>query len=320
MNIMITGGSGFIGSRLVDELSYNDEHRVIVFDKVDNGINSDILIKGDIRDQDAIKRSCQNIDIIYHLAAEHADNISPISLYEDVNIGGAKNVVAAAKANEIKNIIFTSSVAIYGLDQDRPDETMTPNPFNEYGRTKYEAEKIFLQWAKEDPLNSLTIIRPAVVFGEGNKGNVYNMMRQIRSGRFVIIGDGHNKKSMGYVGNLSILLTSLINVKPGIEIYNFAGRPDLSSKEIVSIVADEMGYKKKIPNAPKWFGLLVGFIYDIFSKVTGKKYAISLIRIKKFISDTTVNTEHLYNSRFIEKYSLEEGLRRMIKDCKHNKD
>lgn len=312
MKILVTGGSGFIGTRLIDDL-LKENHNVKIFDKVTSSKYPELVQIGDVRDNKALLEACKDIEIIYNLAAEHADDVTPISLYEDVNIGGAKNVIAAAKATNIKKIVFTSSVAIYGLNRGTPDESMDAQPFNEYGRTKYEAEKLFLEWVKEDNDNSLTIVRPAVVFGENNRGNVYNLMKQIASGKFLMVGDGKNRKSMGYVGNISAFLASLVTVKNGVEIYNFAGKPDLSSKEIVEIIQDELGKNKKIiPSVPYWLGLLGGYSFDILAKLTGKKFPVSSIRIKKFTAETTVSTDRLFESGFQEPYSLEEGLRKMI--------
>jgi len=312
MKVLVTGGSGFIGTRLVEDLLKRNCN-VEIFDKVTSKKYPDLVRIGDVRDEQALIESCEGIDVIYNLAAEHADDVTPISLYEDVNIGGAKNVVSAAKVNNIKRIVFTSSVAIYGLNRGTPDESMDAEPFNEYGRTKYEAEKIFLEWANEDKGNSLTIVRPAVVFGENNRGNVYNLIKQIASGKFLMVGNGKNKKSMGYVGNISAFLASLATPKEGVEIYNFAGKPDLSSKKIVEIVHNELGIKKKILSVPYWIGLLGGYSFDIVAKLTGKKFPISSIRIKKFTAETTVSTHKLFESGFKEPYSLEEGLRKMIR-------
>ncbi len=253
------------------------------------------------------------VDFIYNLAAEHADDVSPESLYADVNIGGSENVVTAAKANGIKSIIFTSSVAIYGLNRGTPNESMEAQPFNEYGRTKNEAEKIFLEWVTESDENSLTVLRPAVVFGENNRGNVYNLMSQIESGKFLMVGDGKNRKSMGYVGNISAFLSEQVNAKVGTYIYNFSDKPDLSSNEIVQIIKDEMNITSNVPSVPYWLGLFGGYTFDLLSKLTGKIFPVSSIRIKKFCAETTVNTDRLLESGFSAPYTLEEGIRNMIR-------
>lgn len=311
MNVLITGGSGFIGTRLVEDL-LKEGHSVKIFDKANSDKYPELVTIGDVRDVNALVEALKGIDIVYNLAAEHADNVTPISLYSDVNIGGAKNIVFAAKSNGVKKIVFTSSVAIYGLNRGEPNEDFEAQPFNEYGRTKYEAEKIFIEWQEERSDNSLVIVRPAVIFGERNRGNVYNLIKQIKSGMFLMIGSGKNKKSMGYVGNIASFLTFLTNATSGKQIYNFADKQDLSSREIIDIVTTELGYTKKIPSVPSWFGLIGGYTFDILAKMTGKKFPVSSIRIKKFMAETTVNTDKLLHSGFKAPYTLKEGLQKMI--------
>jgi len=311
MNILITGGSGFIGTRLVEDL-LKEGHNIKIFDKADSHIYPELVTIGDVRDIGALTEAAKDIDIIYNLAAEHADDVTPLSLYADVNIGGAENIVSAAKVNNVKHIVFTSSVAIYGLNRGEPDESFDAQPFNEYGRTKYEAEKIFYKWAEEDSENSLTIVRPSVIFGENNRGNVYNLIKQIKSGKFFMVGSGKNKKSMGYVGNISAFLSSCKNMDSGTHVYNFAGKPDLSSMEIVQIVKNSLNIQGRTVALPYWLGLLGGYSFDILAKLTGKKFPISSIRIKKFTAETTVNTDKLLESGFKEPFTLEEGLKRMI--------
>lgn len=312
MNILITGGSGFIGTRLVDDLLKQD-HNVIIFDKVLSEKYPELTVIGDVRDLKSIENTSKGIDVLYNLAAEHADDVTPLSLYSDVNIGGAINVVKAAEANSINKIIFTSSVAIYGLNRGEPSEEYDAQPFNEYGRTKFEAEKIFRQWADSSHQTSLIILRPSVIFGENNRGNVYNLIKQISSGKFLMVGTGKNRKSMGYVGNISAFLASFANTgTTDTNTYNFAGKPDLNSNEIVHIIKDELGLISATPSAPYWLGLVGGYAFDVLAKITGKKFPVSSIRIKKFTAETTVITDRLLQTSFKEPYTLEEGLRRMI--------
>lgn len=313
MKILITGGSGFIGTRLIDELK-KENNEIVIYDKIQSTKYPELCIIKDIRDAEALSKACEGVDVIYNLAAEHADNVTPLSLYTDVNVGGAINVVQAAKKNNVQKIIFTSSVAIYGLNRGTPDESMEAKPFNEYGKSKYEAEKIFLSWQKEEENNYLQIIRPAVIFGEKNRGNVYNLINQISTRKFAMIGNGDNKKSMGYVGNIAKFLSTLKESNKKLDIFNFAGKGDLSTKEIVNIVKSELDIDKSFPKIPYLIAILAGFTFDILSKITGKKFPVSVVRIQKFTAETTVSTKHLFEENgFKEPYSLEEGLRNMIK-------
>ncbi len=152
-------------------------------------------------------RTLKSGDVIISLAAEHRDDVTPKSLYYDVNVTGAENVCKVAEEKRINKIIFTSSVAVYGFALIGTDETGALNPFNEYGRTKMLAEEVYKKWQeKEHDKRTLVIIRPTVVFGEGNRGNVYNLLKQIASGRFVMVGNGKNVKSLAYVENVAAFI------------------------------------------------------------------------------------------------------------------
>ena len=104
-----------------------------------------------------------NAKTVVLLAAEHRDDISPKSLYYDVNVEGTKNVLKKMEELGIKSIIFTSSVAVYGLNKNNPDENFPKDPFNHYGKRNC-VEKVLKDWLV--PINkSVTIIRPTVIFG-----------------------------------------------------------------------------------------------------------------------------------------------------------
>ena len=151
---------------------------------------------------------------LINLAAVHRDDIKPLSRYFDVNVKGAEKVCAAATKHDVRQIIFTSSVAIYGFAAPNTDESGEPNPFNEYGRTKYLAEQVYFRWQQEQPEErSLVVVRPTVIFGPGNRGNVYNLLRQIADRRFLMVGTGVNVKSMAYVENVAAFLGGVISFR-----------------------------------------------------------------------------------------------------------
>ena len=135
MSIMIIGGSGFVGSFLIKELQ---DSNTVNLDKNPSPFFDNITINGDIRNLDEIKIP-EDTESIVLLAAEHRDDVSPTSLYYDVNVQGTKNVLQAMDNAGVKNIIFTSSVAIYGLNKTNPDENYLEDPFNHYGKSKWEA-------------------------------------------------------------------------------------------------------------------------------------------------------------------------------------
>ena len=312
MNILVTGGSGFIGTNLVSDL-LEQGHKVSIYDKRKSETYPDLCIVADVRDKEKLANSMHGIEAVYHLAAEHSDDVHPVSLYYDVNVGGAKNIVYSLEKNGVNTLIFTSTVALYGLNPGEPDEKSLIKPFNDYGRSKYEAELVFQNWAKDDKNRSLIIVRPAVIFGENNRGNVYNLLNQIASGRFVMVGSGQNKKSMGYVRNISQFLILLLNADPGVHIYNYADKPDFTMEDLVTLVftttSDGRTIKFRLPYA---IGLAGGYTFDLLARLTGKTFPISSIRIKKFCADTVINADKLKETGFTPSFPLEKGLQRMI--------
>jgi GlcNAc-P-P-Und epimerase len=312
MNILITGGSGFIGTVLATRL-LEQGHRVRIFDKNQSAKHQNITRIGDIRDYAAVKSACSGMDAVIHLAAEHADDVDPISLYYEVNVDGARNIARACAASGIATLIFTSTVAVYGLNAGVANEDAPPAPFNDYGKSKYAAEAVLAEWAETNAGSRLVIIRPSVLFGENNRGNVYNLIESIQKGRFIMVGGGSNHKSMSYVENLVLFTTRVTaEARPGIAIYNYADQPDLTSGEIVSIIHDALGKQQPRFRIPYWIGILGGQALDLVAKLSGRRFPISAIRIKKFNASTEVRSAKARATGFEAPFSLRDGLTRMI--------
>lgn len=311
-NVLFIGGSGFVGTRLIEITK--KEFNISNFDKQQSVFYPEITSIGDVRDPDSLDKAMKDKEMVVLLAAEHRDDVSPTSLYYDVNVQGAKNVLDAMDKNGVKKIIFTSSVAVYGLNKKNPDESHPAEPFNHYGRSKWQAEEILRDWNRKDMKNrSLIIIRPTVIFGERNRGNVYNLLKQISSGRFLMVGKGTNKKSMAYIGNIvAFIKFHLGNMEPGYKVFNYVDKPDFNMNELVAQV--EKSLDKKIPSThyPYWLGMLGGYGFDVLSKLTGKKFTISSVRVKKFCATTQFDAAKVHNSGFKAPYTLAEGLHRTL--------
>ena len=145
--IGVIGGSGFVGTRLSRRFEAGNKAFTIL-DLVaspefgDRGIQGDVCSPLDLE-------SIGGSDVLINLAAVHRDDVRPLSLYDDVNVGGARSVCEAARKHNITKIIFTSSVAIYGFATPDTDESGIVDYFNDYGRTKYLAECVYKEWQQE---------------------------------------------------------------------------------------------------------------------------------------------------------------------------
>ena len=312
-NLVLIGASGFIGTRLIDIIGTEN---CINIDKAGSAKYNEITKIKDIRDKNLEEVLPDEADTVVLLAAEHRDDVSPVSLYFDVNVEGAKNVLEAIDKKGIKKIIFTSSAAVYGLGKPNPDENHPLEPFSHYGKSKLQAEDLLRDWYNKDPKNrSLTIIRSAVIFGEGNKGNVHNLLKQIAEGKFMMIGKGNNKKSMAYVGNAAAfvnfcVLTSEIG---NYRIFNYVDKPDLTMNELIAQVEESMSKKLPPVHLPYFLGMLGGYGFDLLGFITGKKFPINSVRIKKFCATTQFNAAAAYSTGYKPPFTLAEGLDRTLK-------
>lgn len=311
--VNLIGGSGFIGSRLARQLTSKKTLSVQITDKVQSKAFPDLVTFGDVRSVEQLRRSIAVGSVIINLAAEHRDDVKPLSLYDEVNIGGARNICAVAREKGVQTIIFTSSVAVYGFAPIGTDESGKIAPFNDYGRTKHEAELVFKVWQAEAPSErTLVIIRPTVVFGEQNRGNVYNLLRQIASGKFVMVGNGENRKSMAYVENVAAFIEYAIDFKPGVHIYNFIDKPDFTMNSLVVNVNHILGRPRKISfRLPFTVGFMIGKAFDLVAVLTGKRFAISSIRVKKFCANSVYNTA-IDQTGFIPPVPLEQALAQTV--------
>ncbi len=317
MNVCIIGGSGFIGSHLINTIA--SHHSVTNIDKQLPAFDIICVTSkmADVRDYESIKAAIpDNTDYVILLAAEHRDDVSPVSLYYDVNVEGAHNVLKVMAEKNIEHIIFTSSVSVYGLNKKDPDELSEIDPFNHYGKSKFEAEKVLRRWFDNDRNGkSLTIIRPTVTFGPGNKGNVYNLLKQISSRKFVMVGNGQNKKSMAYVENVAGFISHCIDKKhKGYHVFNYIDKPDLSTKQLVKLAEAALGEKIIPIKIPYLIGYGGGLFLDIISKFTKQKFSISAVRVKKFCATTQFSSVTIQNTNYTPKKTLAEGLEITIKN------
>ena len=328
MNITIIGGSGFVGSRLATRLLACG-HTVKIADRRPSQVHPSLHVHCDIRDTSALERELAGSDLVINLAAEHRDDVSPKSLYDQVNVTGSRNLCHVCSKLGITRIVFTSSVAVYGFAPAGTDESGEINYFNDYGRTKWLAEEEYRQWLKADSQNRVVIIRPTVIFGEGNRGNVYNLLRQIAGGRFPMVGRGTNRKSMNYVENVAAFIQHCVEQElPAYEdgvsnsegsppqqeyLYNYCDQPAYDMNGLVLEVYRALGRPKTRlfhwPYPVAYFG---GLCFDLLALILRRRLPVSSIRVKKFCQNTYFTSSRVAATGFVPPVSLPEGLSRTI--------
>lgn len=311
MKVTLIGASGFIGTRLMDFLK--EDHSLRNIDIQASHFFPELTVTGDVRDLSSIKDLLTDTDVVILLAAQHRDDVTPTSLYYDTNVEGMNNVLKAMEENGIKRLVFFSSVSIYGLNKDNPNEETPADPFNHYGKSKWQAEQVLHEWYLTHKDWNIDIIRPTVIFGERNRGNVYNLLRQLSTGKFLRVGKGKNVKSMAYVGNVVAFVKYMVeNITEGYNVFNYVDKPDFDMNQLTELVCTKLG--KKIPSVrfPYWMGMAGGYFFDFISFVIRRKLEISSVRVRKFCATTQFDSTKAHNTGFVAPYTLQEGLTRTL--------
>lgn len=308
--ITIIGGSGFVGTHLAQILSLKQYNFEIIDLKMSKKFSEKCKI-ADVRNIESLRQTITG-DIIVNLAAVHRDDIRDETAYQNTNVDGAQNIATVCLEKDIKKIVFTSTVAVYGMTAPDTDETGQIKPFNEYGRTKFSAEERLREWQRASD-NSLIIVRPTVIFGPGNRGNVYNLLKQIASGKFLMVGNGKNYKSMAYIENVVAFLEHCISTDKKYALINYVDTPDLTMNKLVSHVRWRL-QEKKGPGVclPYWMAVLIGCSADILARLMKKNLPISYIRIKKFTSTSKFQSAKETLDDFDAPYALLDGIEKTL--------
>ncbi|MDH3380663.1 MAG: NAD-dependent epimerase/dehydratase family protein [Gammaproteobacteria bacterium] len=192
MRILITGGAGYFGTLLTDELlKRGHECRVFDLNAPDAPLEGMEVIRGDIRDKDAVRKVCQGIDIIHHNVAQ-VPLAKDKRLFHEVNYDGTAHLLDAALAVGVGKVIYTSSSAVFGVPKNNPvNEQSEPNPMEAYGKAKYQAEHLCHEFVKRGL--DISIIRPRTIMGHGRLGIFQILFEWVREGYNVpVLGSGDN--------------------------------------------------------------------------------------------------------------------------------
>lgn len=308
-NTLVLGASGFIGTRLVGHL-VNAGCSVRALDIAPPRVRREGVeyICHDVRD-DLPARLGDGVDLMYNLAAVHKTPGHPEGAYYQTNIMGALAAARLASKANIKRIVFTSSISVYGPSENLITEDSPLQPESAYGHSKRMAEQIHRDGQAGSPERFLVIVRPGVVFGPGERGNYTHLARALSKGAFFYPGRKDTIKSGGYVDELIWAIGFALDRKKQNILFNFA-YPDMPTiEEIVLTFSRTAGFKAApviVPAAPLYAA--AGF-FEIANKV-GFRNPIHRQRITKLIRSTRVQPRWLLNEGYSFKTTLEEALMR----------
>jgi nucleoside-diphosphate-sugar epimerase len=304
---LILGGSGYIG--------FNWAQRLAVSKRFDRIVLADVrpptkplpaaceFIKHDVRQP--LQAANLKPEWIFNFAAVHREPGHVRAEYFDTNLAGAKNVCAFAEKAGCKNILFTSSIAVYGALDNPASENSLPYPTTPYGISKLCAELIHKGWRRSGESRRLYICRPGVIYGPGDPGNILRMIRAVRKGYFVFPGSKDLRKSYGYIEGLLDSFEFVMARKEEQLTYNYVERETETLGTLVRMVQAQLGTKTPTFTAPRPLLEAIAVLAQI---ATGGRSPLHPVRVRKTASSTHIIPESLLKMGFPFRYDFAASL------------
>ena len=316
-NILVTGGTGFIGTHLVKRLSgLGHSLKLLVRETSDvspfEGLKNIEYVYGDVRDIESINKAVDNVDLIYHLAAYTRMWSKDKSVFEEVNINGAENAAKVALEKN-KRLIYVSSFIALGATPAEPvDETHDTEEgvLLDYGKTKYKAKKV-IEGYIEKGLN-ITMIYPGIVYGPGDFNIFGQMIHDIAAKKFLgVPGKADKVGSFVYVNDVVNGLVSIIDRDDLSGEAFILGGENVVLNDWINLIAEIVGVKKP-RHFPMSMGLMYAGMHEAKTKLTKKMPYINRGTVKMVNFNWSFSSKKAIDKLGYKITPLREGMTKTI--------
>jgi nucleoside-diphosphate-sugar epimerase len=253
------------------------------------------------------------ISMLVNFAAVHREPGHPANEYFETNIPGAINVCAFAEAIGCNDILFTSSISPYGPSETPRAETDIPTPETAYGSSKFAAELIHEAWrCRGVAERRLLIVRPGVVFGPGEGGNVSRLVSALTKGFFVYAGNRQTRKAGIYVKELCNAMWWMHELQakraPALATANMTMNPGPSMQDYVDTVQEVAQKKAFVPSVPVWSLMLAARVIQTILGPFGIFKSVNVVRVRKIIRSNNIIPGVLAAEGYPYKFTLKSAL------------
>lgn len=326
--VLVTGGTGFIGSHLVERLLGQGRRvKVLALEEPFEDIekeNEDFLVKkgavivrGDLLDPKTLPKALEDVDVVYHLAAISRPMKILNKAYYDTNVEGTRNLLRVCKDRKLKRFIHTSTVSILGLSPDgralKEDDYQYDDL--EYGRSKRQSEFVALEYYFRHKI-PVTVIRPCLVYGPRCQVRLI-MFKFVKLGLFPIFGRGKTKIEFAYVDNVvdaMMLVEKASENKVLGEVFNITDGRSYEIGEVLDAIAEALEVNPPRLKIPVKLGYFMGWAMEQFSKVANVHPPFSRGTAKWMSKDINVYdcTKAIEVLGYSPSVDLKEGVRRTV--------
>lgn len=330
---VIFGGSGFIGSffsrLLIDQGLFDKVYLVdtVSLDKKESVFRRSLIVSCskivfvcvDVR-RPIDWLPAESVELIANFAAVHREPGHEDFEYYETNLLGAENVCAWAEKVGCNRLIFTSSISPYGPSEAVKDERSLPVPATAYGGSKLAAEKIHQVWqAKDDANRRLVIVRPGVVFGPGEGGNVSRLIKAVLHRYFFYMGNRATRKAGVYVKELCNAMWWVVQQQEAkgerVSLFNMSMNPGPSIEEYVDAVCKVAGVKRTVPAVPYPLLLTAAYAIDAIARPLRVSHPFSPVRIRKLVRSNNILPTYLVENGYTYQYTLESAFADWKQSC-----
>lgn len=307
--IVIFGGAGYIGTHLAQyALKTGLADKVVLADIQPSRIAGQPGIeyhKVDVREPIPTSIVSESPSWIFNFAAIHREPGHKPYEYFETNLRGANTVCDFATQVGCKNIFFTSSISVYGPTSGPTDESAPICPISPYGGSKFPAELIHEKWMSMAPDRRLIVIRPGVVYGPEDPGNIGRMVKAIQKGYFAFPGSMDVYKSYAYIYGLLDSIRFTIDSGERFVTYNYVETPTETLGAIANAVKKFVGSKAPILSLPTSILLPAA---RMVQAVAGNKNPVHPVRVRKASMSTHIIPAKLKSMGFPFKYTFASSL------------
>ena len=316
MRFVVNGASGFVGTALIRYLATKGWAGTAVSRQ-----SMETIPEGwaAVSRQALLEQSpgtYEHDDCLVHLEVKHhvpRPQPEDERAFYDVNVGGLETWLDWCERGGVQRVVLFSSIKAVRAREGVQDEGASGPGDTPYGASKWEAEALLRRWVASDDRRSSLIVRPAVIYGPGNRANMFAFVSAIARNRYILVGKNANLKSVVSLANVVHAVEFLTKrMKKGVETYNLVDRESYSVAELAALIQKELGKTGGFLQLPPWLAAVGARLGDIIEGSTGKSVPLTSARLKAVTEASAFSADKLVKTGFRHPQTTEEGLRELV--------